>query len=703
MESGAGTQEKKENRNYGGGNPDGGVGAFTDTTRCKASVVRIGKYSMWHRVELDLMGEPLYLAACYFPQAKDKKWQAAANEELAVDILYYKTMGHVIIGGDMNAHTGSNFDTLSTDTAGQLLLATLMDTGMLLINTMGGKCKGGPSRVQVRSDGIQMSTLDYVTCSPSVSPHVYSLTIEEDSMDSDHRPLVLRLHGLHTMQPERATARSVWRLENIPDADIDLSWVTACRTRLEAWMDTATDTVPALDAVKADSARIADVLEWSFQHALDEVADERLGTRRLRPKATPALDAVTDLLVQQRMVCEEVLKRLVNDNRSSDDALATARGQFLASSRAVRKASSRRRELEELCLFRDVEEKQSDSKVFWGCFKTLRNSIKVPKTPPPIIKGKDGKVVTDPIEMIRSWCDFSATIDSADLRGTAEEGAYDEAYKIQVEQHLVYIQRLRDHQPLLDRFITQEEVWRAIRKLHAGKAPGEDGILTDIIKSAADALGKSKLKPGNTVITPLTLLFNFVLEREVWPDRLGSGIIFPLHKADSRLDPSNYRPITLMSVVGKLFGSIVNARLQDFSERTGSIADEQGGFRPKRGTSDQIFLLREILESRRERGAPTYATYIDARKAYDTVWREDMYVRIHDSGVRGKLWRQIQVVHKGLSRRVQLPLGLTDLFPVERGVAQGAVESPWMYSNFINGLVEVLKASGFASGFQEGR
>jgi hypothetical protein len=374
-----------------GGNPDGGVGAFTDITRCKASVDRVGKYSMWHRVELDFMEEPLYLATCYFPQAKDAKRQAAANEELAVDVLYYKTMGHVIIGGDMNAHTGSNFDTSPIDAAGRLFLATLMDTGTLLVNTMGGRCNGGPSRVQVRSDGNQMSTLDYVACSPSVSPHIDYLTIEEDSMDSDHRPLVLRLHGLYTMQPERPTARSVWRLENIPDANIDLSWVTACRTRLEAWMEVATDTVAALDAVKADSARIADVLEWSFQHALDEVADERLGTRRLRPKATPALDAATDLLVQQRMVCEEVLKRLVNDKCSSDVALATARGQFLAASRAVRKASSRRRELEELRLFRDVEEKQGDSKVLWGRFKTLRKSTKVPKAPPPITMEKMAK------------------------------------------------------------------------------------------------------------------------------------------------------------------------------------------------------------------------------------------------------------------------------------------------------------------------
>ncbi len=191
------------------------------------------------------------------------------------------------------------------------------------------------------------------------------------------------------------------------------------------------------------------------------------------------------------------------------------------------------------------------------------------------------------------------------------------------------------------------------------------------------------------------LLFNYVLEKEVWPERWGTGVIFPLHKHDSRLDPSNYRPITLLSAVGKLFGSIITARLTRFSESTGSLCDEQGGFRPQRGTPDQVFILREILASRKERGIPTFATYIDVRKAYDTVWREQAYVQLHDAGLRGKLWRQLQQMHQGLSRRVQHPLGLTDWFDVERGVAQGAVESPWVYAHFIEGLASELRARGF--------
>ena len=300
--------------------------------------------------------------------------------------------------------------------------------------------------------------------------------------------------------------------------------------------------------------------------------------------------------------------------------------------------------------------------------------------------------MTDPVEVLRVWRDFSAGIASADLSGSQEEGIYDDEYKREVEERLEWMRSVHQHQPQLDAPITAMEVFKAIRKLKMGKAPGEDGILTDILKTAADAVNNSKLRGGNAVVDALVLMFNFVFDKGVWPERWGTGIIFPLHKHDSRLDPSNYRPITLLSVVGKLFGVVVNARLSAFSEATNSLSDEQGGFRPNRGTPDQVFLLREVLASRKERGLPTFATYIDARKAYDTVWREDAYVRIYESGVRGKLWRQLQAMHSGLTRRVMHPLGMTDCFNVDRGVAQGAVESPWVYANFIDGLAKELKA-----------
>jgi hypothetical protein len=75
--------------------------------------------------------------------------------------------------------------------------------------------------------------------------------------------------------------------------------------------------------------------------------------------------------------------------------------------------------------------------------------------------------------------------------------------------------------------------------------------------------------------------------------------------------------------------------------------------------------LREILASRKERNLPTFTTFIDVKKAYDTVWREDAHVNMYDAGVHGRVWRYVQKMHGGLTRRVWHPLGLTDPFEVE--------------------------------------
>jgi hypothetical protein len=436
------------------------------------------------------------------------------------------------------------------------------------------------------------------------------------------------------------------------------------------------------------------MLDWSFQAALDELAAEHLGTRWVGPKGAPMLCAVGRAAVEQRELTQDVLKRVMKDTDSSEMMKSQARLHFLAASRAVLAVAEKKKKVAELRLFRDVEEKQGDSKLFWGRFREIRNSIVVNKAPPPVAVNAKGVTVTDPVEVLRAWRDFSAAIASADLTGTKEEGIYDDEYKYDVEDRLEWLRRVRVHQPDLDHPFMAEEVFAAIRKLRMGSAPGEDGILPDIVKTAADAMNNSKLREGNTVVAAITELFNFMFTNEVWPSRWSTGVITPLFKEDSRLDPSNYRPITLLSIMGKLFGSVINARLTRFSEATDSICDEQGGFRRSRGTPDQILILREVLASRKERGLPTYATYIDARKAYDTVWREQAYTRVYDLGVQGKLWRQLQTMHAGLSRRVRHPLGLTDPFDVQRGVAQGAVESPWLYSTFIDALARELKQAG---------
>jgi hypothetical protein len=684
-----------------GARPAKGVGAFVDTTKVVGSLIRTDKYTVWHRVET-LGGEnPIVVGVGYWPKSTDVQGHIEANRELSISLALFREQNYrVIFGGDLNAHTGAGKDNLPQDTAGTLMLQTAAYAGMVLVHTMPGKCSGGEvTRRQVQENGIQESWIDYVMCSDSLTHCIKSMVVDGNLRGSDHFALVIKLDNLQVKLPEHTSAlREVWRLDEIKSPPECWSWVDGCQERFSSWITHTHEVLRTAQAAGVEAAGLADVIEHSFQVALDEVAAEHIGTKWVGPKATPILDAAARGAIKHRDICQDVLLWTMRDVRTPEHERRAARTQFTAASRAVVAVAAQRRHLAELKLFRNVEQYQGNSKVFWDKFKKLHNSIVVSKSPPPVAVNADGITVTEPVEVLRAWRDFCASIASADLEGTREEGIYNEEYKCEVEDRLKWLRSVCLHQPNLDHAITAEEVFTALRKLRMGSAPGEDGLLTNMLKTAAHAVNTNKLRPaalgGNSVVDSIVLLFNYIFESEVWPARWSTGVIVPLHKGDSRLDPANYRPITLMAVMGKLFGSIINARLQDFSERTGSISDYQGGFRRGRGTNDQIFLLREILASRKERAMPTYATYIDVRKAYDTVWREQAYVRIHDSGVKGRLWRQLQAMHANLTRVVRHPLGMTDSFPVERGVAQGAVESPWIYASFIDGLAAALKEAG---------
>ena len=94
----------------------------------------------------------------------------------------------------------------------------------------------------------------------------------------------------------------------------------------------------------------------------------------------------------------------------------------------------------------------------------------------------------------------------------------------------------------LDEKITVEEVINGISELSNGKSPGEDGILNEMLKSAHEVL-----------VPYLVILFNKILDSGQYPERWSDVVRFPLHKKGSATDPNNFRGISLLSVVGKLF------------------------------------------------------------------------------------------------------------------------------------------------------
>ena len=665
--------------------PPGGIGNLS-TRSLNTSQICHGKFSVWTRIELK-GSHPLFVATCYFPHSSLTKLHAKAWDEIEKGVSEYKGLGHVIVFGDFNARAGCNGDP-HTNTAGRLLRARIGSEGMGLhiLNDL-PECKGLYTREAFLADGSsQKTTIDYIIVSPSLLPLVEKVEIHPDNLSSDHKPLLLRLRGLSPTKSKLQLRREVWKVEAIPqDPDGLASFAKAYCTAFKAWAKETSSMITALDAVDMDTQRLADLVEWSFQTQLDKVSLVHVGRKSVGPSSTPYMTRAMKLLNKQRLSCELILKEVMHNPASTSSDKLRAVKTFRSAKAAVLRASTqKRRELADRT-DRQIEEKQADSKLFWARVKNTSGALRDSVAPPQMALRKDGSTETDPTEVLRIWRRFSTEISNS---VPEEEGIYNDDYKLEVESRLELLRGLRLHQPELDRRITDAEIFTAIRRLKVGKAGGIDGILTSILKPAAKAVGTDRMEASNGVIEALSLLFNFVFEKEVWPERWGQGIIFPLYKEDSRLDPGNYRPITLLSVVGKLFGSILENRLSTWSEGSNALSDHQGGFRRGRGTPDLIFLLREIILTRKSIGAATYATFIDARKAFDTVWREGNYVRLYDLGVRGKMWRQLQVMNRDRQSKIRLPFGETEWFRISRGTAQGAVESPWLYACFINGLVE---------------
>ena len=138
----------------------------------------------------------------------------------------------------------------------------------------------------------------------------------------------------------------------------------------------------------------------------------------------------------------------------------------------------------------------------------------------------------------------------------------------------------------LDHEITNDEVLQAIKKLKTGKAPGTDQIPPEFLKCIKDS-----------ILDFLVTLFNNIYESATFPAVWATAIIVPIFKKGNPDNPHNYRGISLLNVVSKLFTSIMTSRIYSWAESYEKIRFEQAGFRKHYSTIDHIFTLRQIISN----------------------------------------------------------------------------------------------------------
>jgi len=159
---------------------------------------------------------------------------------------------------------------------------------------------------------------------------------------------------------------------------------------------------------------------------------------------------------------------------------------------------------------------------------------------------------------------------------------------------------------------TVEEVEMAVQKLKNYKAPGTDNIPVELFKYG-----------GNELVKHLHTIIKDIWQKETMPTEWNVSIICPIHKKGDIMECSNYRGVSLLNTAYKILSNILFARISQFAENI--IGNYQCGFQKNRSTTNQIFMLRQILKKTKEFGIETHHLFIDFKSAYDTIKRDQLH------------------------------------------------------------------------------
>ena len=211
---------------------------------------------------------------------------------------------------------------------------------------------------------------------------------------------------------------------------------------------------------------------------------------------------------------------------------------------------------------------------------------------------------------------------------------------------------------------TLDELKEAKKQLRSGKAPGEDGIMPELLKNVD--IDDILLKISN----------DFYIDQQM-PEQLGTLNLLPLPKSGDLSKTGNYRGIALTSLVMKLINRMILNRMRPVIDPL--LRGNQSGFRPGRSTVTQVLALRRVIEEIKKNNLPAVMVFIDFCKAFDSISHDTMFKILRAYGIPPRMLSAIELCYRNLKAKVVSPDGDTELFGIHACVMQEDTLAPFLF------------------------
>lgn len=189
-------------------------------------------------------------------------------------------------------------------------------------------------------------------------------------------------------------------------------------------------------------------------------------------------------------------------------------------------------------------------------------------------------------------------------------------------------------------------------------------------------------------------LFNRILETQLLPSSWSDINLFMIHKKGATSDPGNYRGISLINCIQKIFSSIMIRRLEVWAHMTAALPEFQSGFRGGRGCADNIFTLASISQIFVGSNRKLYTFFIDFTKAFDSINHDKLWQNLYNLAVSTKFITLYKNVYDNAKTAIRTSDGLTEYTNVSKEVLQGGIESPIFFPLFLHDLEMYLREKG---------